>query len=201
MQLSKTRFSPDVQIPVHQIEVIAAAIRARGPDCNLLVFGVGHDTGMWIDINHDGYTLFAETSSEWADKVSESVPEANVKLYDLPLQTVASSLETPLDLVANLSIPDFIAALPWDVIVIDGPPGFSNEMPGRAQEICWAGAVRGRDTHVFVHDYEREVEKLYSDLALRRPHREHAVISAHKGKRQLFWSIGLSTREDNEDVE
>lgn len=192
MKINNTRYNTNIQLPLHQIEVIAAAIRSRGPACQLLVFGVGHDTGMWIDINKDGYSLFVETSDEWADSVKMTLPEANIQLYQPPPETVSSSLESPPKVMERLTPPSFMTERAWDVIVIDGPPGDTPESPGRALPICWSGAVRSRHTHVFVHDYERELEQLYTDLALRRPHSAHTVISARKGKRQLYRSIGLS---------
>ncbi len=193
MLISETRYTGDVQIPVHQIEVIASAIRSRGPGCNLWVFGVGHDTGMWIDINAGGYSLFLETDPEWADSTKRKIPDANIQLYALGEETVSSSLHFPAKTLIESAIPPhFMTERPWDVIIVDGPPGHSPDSPGRAITICWAGAVRSRHTHVFVHDYERELEKLYVDLALRRPHRENVVVSARKGKRELFWSIGIS---------
>lgn len=55
----------------------------------------------------------------------------------------------------------------WDVIMIDAPRGYFPSAPGRMGVIYSAAVMaRGRKkagvTHVFLHDVDREVEKLYA---------------------------------------
>lgn len=68
-------------------------------------------------------------------------------------------------------LPNHLYDISWDVILIDGPRGYSAKMPGRMGAIfssaVMARSRRGerkrRETEVFVHDYGREVERVFSE--------------------------------------
>lgn len=57
---------------------VARAIIAKAR-CNLLVFGTGFDSELWLQCNHGGLTVFIEDSQEWIDKLESSVPTVNVE--------------------------------------------------------------------------------------------------------------------------
>ncbi len=61
-----------------------AAIRSRGPNCNMLVFGLGNDSPLMANLNHDGYTLFLENIPDWIDKVRSKHPDLNIDHMDYP---------------------------------------------------------------------------------------------------------------------
>lgn len=68
----------------------------------------------------------------------------------------------------------------WDLIMIDAPRGYFPEAPGRMAAI-YSAAVMARKrkrpgvTHVFLHDVDRRVEKMYAEEFLCKKHLVKAV--------------------------
>ncbi|CAK8541048.1 unnamed protein product [Lathyrus sativus] len=161
-------------------------LQSLGP-CNFLVFGIGHDALMWDSFNPRGITLFLEEEAKWTISSLRRFPilrvytvryntrliEANALLssYKKNCGTVGEGGH-PLkdDRRCRLALGDFpneVYDRDWDVIMIDAPRGYFPSAPGRMAVIYSAAVMaRGRKTagvtHVFLHDVDRPVEKLYA---------------------------------------
>ncbi len=72
---------PQIQFTQAEALLVGSAIRQFQP-CRLLVFGVGHDSKMWNQINAGGTTVFLEHNADWIARVRE----ADASLDILPVE-------------------------------------------------------------------------------------------------------------------
>lgn len=193
----RRHYNEKIQMSPAQIEAVSSAILSRGPGCNLLVFGLGNDSPLWNAINKDGYTLFIEDIPDWIAKMSAAHPELNIDRVSYQGTTVASAVGDPVATIQRAQVPDILRQRVWDVIIIDGPMGYAPNLPGRSLPICWAKQMAKPWTHVFIDDYDRDLERTYADFlfpAQRAAGR--AVISRAATKLtsagSMVWIIGAS---------
>ncbi|XP_010558800.1 PREDICTED: protein IRX15-LIKE [Tarenaya hassleriana] len=168
-----------------EMKSISDVLRRCAPPCNLLVFGLTHETLLWKSLNHNGRTVFVEENRYYAAYFEELHPEIDV--FDVQYTTKATEARELVSAakeaarnecrpVQNLlfsdcklglnDLPNHVYDVDWDVIFVDGPRGNGHDGPGRMSSIFTA-AVLSRSkkggnpkTHVFVHDYYRDVERL-----------------------------------------
>lgn len=135
--------------------------------CNMLVFGLGNDSEIWMDVNKLGTTYFIEDNRIWIRRnkhiVNDHVKIVKTEYTTKRTQYLDSDLMTPNQLMLNL--PDELSKVDWNLIFVDGPKGDKRHHPGRMQSLYTASVFAKRSpstTHVFVHDINRVVESVYS---------------------------------------
>ncbi|XP_062229632.1 protein IRX15-LIKE-like [Phragmites australis] len=173
-------------MPGGDVRAIAAVLKRRAP-CNLLVFGLGGETPLWRALNHGGRTVFLDENQYYVSHLEGRHP--GLEAYDIAYTTTVREFPDLLDAaraahaaecrpVQNLLFSDCRLAIndlpnqlyddSWDVILVDGPRGYTASSPGRMSAIFTAGVLartragEGAATDVLVHDYEREVERACS---------------------------------------
>ncbi|KAJ9540349.1 hypothetical protein OSB04_026855 [Centaurea solstitialis] len=174
-----------------EIRATFDVLQALAP-CNLLVFGIGHESLMWSAFNTRGTTLFLEDDIKVVQRTLANAPtlrmhhvsyETRLSEADSLLasyKTTAKCLLPQVYLKGNVGCKLALSKLPeevyrreWDVIIIDGPRGYFDEAPGRMAVIFSAAVMARRregagDTHVLVHDVNRKVEQEYAQEFLCR---------------------------------
>ncbi|KAK2969308.1 hypothetical protein RJ640_030849 [Escallonia rubra] len=176
-----------------EIRVSFDALRSLSP-CNFLVFGLGHDSLMWASFNPRGTTLFLEEDPKWVQTVLKDAPSLHARAVRYRTRLSESdyllkSYRSEPDCFPSKSflrgndgcklaltgMPDELYDKEWDLIMIDAPRGYFPEAPGRMAAI-YSAAVMARNrkgsgvTHVFLHDVNRRVEKLYAAEFLCKKH-------------------------------
>jgi hypothetical protein len=186
-------YSKYILLSPFQAKVTAGAIRLRAPGCRLLVFGLGNDTGLWLNLNADGTTLFLETEAEWAAAARAKYPAVDVCIMPAFGTTVATSFALTGAQLAAFEMPAALRGTRWDVILVDAPKGHQPQDPGRAVAIFWAAALAAPAADIFVDDYDRPLERAFADVLIRRARPGlNTVVPASDAvpERQLFWSMG-----------
>lgn len=166
--ISKLVDSNPYQLSVKEYSTIAEEV-VKSP-CNLLIFGVGKDSSLWMNLNAGGLTIFLEDNEGWLALVSQELP--NIRAYLIEYNTTRSDwkrlLQNSQELM--LDLPDAVINTEWDVIFVDGPAGYADELPGRMRSIYTASRLgkKSPKCSVFVHDCHREVESTYCDTFLQQ---------------------------------
>lgn len=146
----------------------ADGLNAATP-CNCLIFGCGMDSGLWRDINVGGRTIFLENNSGWLDK---TIDEYGIEGYSVKYSTMRVDWANLLGSFAlgempySLKLPELVDEIDWDIILVDGPMGHQDNVPGRMESIYAAFETSRRCAggEIYIHDCHRPVEAVYGDF-------------------------------------
>ncbi len=121
----------------------------RKASCNLLVFGLGQDSKLWREANENGLTVFIEDKVKWM----QDLPDAPA--YKVKYQTLLDKKweDNPI-----IDFPEWLKDYNWEIVIVDAPHGYKQDMPGRLSTIKKAAELCKKGT-IFVHDMNRENEK------------------------------------------
>lgn len=163
--------------------------------CNVLVFGVGGDSPIWISANRHGRTVFIEQNMQWATLARERSPQIEVYVVDYHTRMGALSSEM-VDLNRKFYefLPSHLISVTWTVLLIDAPTAFAHHHPGRLQPVWFSArhvASRGVDADVFLHDYNRRAERTLGRYFFSFPYQSHPLLisSPHRYQVLAHWNL------------
>jgi glucuronoxylan 4-O-methyltransferase len=142
---------------------IADELAKKSP-CNLLVFGLGHDSYLWNLINENGRTIFIEDDEDWIDEISDG----SLEVYSIKYSTKVSEWESINydESKLQLDLPEEVAGEEWDFVIIDAPLGHSPPRPykgpGRMSTIYNGYRLLKNGGVGVVDDMGRVVEREYA---------------------------------------
>lgn len=152
------------QIQVAELTMLYKHFSANAP-LNLLIFGLGHDVPIWQKFNSGGRTVFLEDLEQWYKNITSKHEDIEAYLIKYPhdITQWRNLLNRPQDLLIEL--PKEVLETSWDCIFIDAPRGYrmSKDQPGRMSSIYMASQLIKKGGTIFLHDAEREVEKVYAE--------------------------------------
>ena len=151
-----------------EYKLVYDTVAARAP-CNMLVFGVGRDSPLWMTTNAPGKTVFLENKARWVKVARELSPGIEVHRVWYPtLRGLWRVLRYVPWLLRTAGIPREVWHTPWDVILVDAPRGTRWYKRGRAMSIYTASVLgrRAATCDVFVHDTHRDTERKAGDWFL-----------------------------------
>jgi hypothetical protein len=148
-------YNPKIQMHKDVINDVFSHINSN---TKMLVFGLGYDSKMWYEGNNKN-TFFIEDKDEFIKLNIENIPRDNIIKYYYKT-TVFESFKLSDNLIQNFEIPEKIKLeAPFDIIIIDGPEGWSVEKSGRLIPCYWSTMLSKPGTIIFVDDSTRPLEK------------------------------------------
>lgn len=169
--LSSVKPKPQLSLTVFAwVGTVLFVERLHGRNCELLVFGAGHDSKLWDMLNLGGSTDFLESDREWVGKISAEHPSLKLHLvsYKYSIEQMDTFLQSPREMDLPASVGQCST-----VCIVDAPPGWASGQPGRLESIFTAtrraercACLQNRPFYVYVHDVNRPVEKTLIDRFL-----------------------------------
>jgi glucuronoxylan 4-O-methyltransferase len=150
------------QMTFDEYMYIIKLVREHYP-CDVLVFGVGNDNLLWYLTNAEGQTIFLEDDLALIAQIRKDYPVLAKQVHRVVYTTTIEEHAMCVDEdFLDLDLFD-VPKGDWRVIIVNGPKGYEPSHPGRMQSIYTAWAL-SNDTHVVIHDCDREVEAHHADF-------------------------------------
>ena len=127
---------------------------------NVLIFGLKSDSDIWSRFHSNIYYVENEEKSIKRYGNNKNIIKTNY-------QTINSKYLEYMDNSSILFINN-IPKIEWDLIIIDGPSGFSGKSPGRMSSIYTSSIISNKKTKILLNDIYRDTESIYSEKYLRK---------------------------------
>lgn len=155
-EILKQFYSNSIQIHFSVINDIIE--ECFNKNLKMLVFGLGYDSELWYNATNNN-TFFVENNQTYID-LNKNIPKNHIIKYDYKNITVKDSFDMSDEKLNAYNIPkELLDLAPFDIIIIDGPAGYSDNRPGRLLPIYWSKNYLSKPGSIFyVDDSRRSLE-------------------------------------------
>ena len=168
-------YNNNIQLHKKVIDDIFSNIQ---PNTRMLVFGLGYDSKMWYEGNNRN-TFFIENNDKYIT-LNSDIPSDHIFKYNYQT-TCNTCMQLTSKEIESFVIPEEISNLaPFDIILIDGPEGWTPDKPGRFIPCYWAASFLSKSgTLIYIDDSNREVETFCIQKFF---HEKYKYIFLERGK-------------------
>ena len=138
-----------------EYDLLRKELKSKAP-CNLLVFGLGHESEWLAKLNEGGRTIFVENSMKWIE--ANKGKGLEIVYHDYQTKLLNDGKLYPLDKFLIKTLP--FQGVEFDVVFVDAPIGRTQ---GRMASIVTGFAMCKEGGVMLVHDINRATEKMYTD--------------------------------------
>jgi len=147
-------YNPNIQIHENVIKDVFSQINKNS---KMLVFGLGYDSKMWYE-GCNKNVFFIENKQEYITLNLKEISLDNIVKYNYKTTCLQSDKLTDAE-IQSFIIPEKIRKeAPFDIIIIDGPEGYSSTTPGRLIPCYWATLLSKPGTLIYIDDSDRYLE-------------------------------------------
>jgi hypothetical protein len=147
-------YNANIQIDKKVIDDVFSNFKSNS---KMLVFGLGHDSKMWYEGNNKN-TYFVENNPIYINMNLNHIPSESIIEYEYNTSVEKSFTLTDKDIHKFEVSKELQNLAPFDIIIIDGPEGYSNEKPGRLIPCYWATLLSAKGTIIYIDDSNRPLE-------------------------------------------
>jgi hypothetical protein len=132
----------------------------------LLVFGAGNDSLFWSALNAGRATIFLENDAAWLEEIRTQSPSLRIYpvIYTSSMSDIAAIASGEIR-PKSLELSSEVRREPWKTVIVDAPLGWGDG-PGRSQSIYEASRLVAPGGRIFLHDCDRDGEKLLAGRLL-----------------------------------
>jgi hypothetical protein len=152
--IGPAHYNTHIQISLSVINDVFKNIKK---DSKMLVFGLGYDSKMWYE-GCNRSVFFVENKEEYIKLNIKDIPQDNIIKYNYKT-TVMTSESLSNDAIREFTVPEkLVKEAPFDIIIIDGPEGYSPSTPGRLIPCYWSQFLSKPGTLLYIDDSKRHLE-------------------------------------------
>ena len=140
-------------------EVVGDILCELSGNMKMLVFGLGHDSPLWFHATK-GNICFVEHDRTYIELNRMVVPMATIIHHTYEGITVSNGRCLKDSEIESFVPPaELLKEAPFDLILIDGPPGWKPHHPGRLLPIHWSSRHLAQSGSIFyIDDCTRDLE-------------------------------------------